>query len=77
MEYPWESGDNYCMFTVWLNTWFSHILMNKFHVLELRNGEIKVKKDLLCIYFFIPQFQPYVYVATQFNDQLPVGLLAQ
>ena len=51
--------------------------MNKFHVLELRNGEIKVKKDLLCIYFFILQFQPYVYVATQFNDQLPVGLLAQ
>ena len=51
--------------------------MNKFHVLELRNGEIKVKKDLICIYFFIPQFQPYVYIANQFNDQLPVGLLAQ
>ena len=55
----------------------SHILMNEFHVLELRNGEIKIKKDLLCIYFFILQFQPYIYVTNKFNDLLPGGLLAQ
>ena len=50
--------------------------MNEFHVLELRNGEVKGKKDL-CIYFFILQFQPYIYVTNKFNDLLPGGLLAQ
>ena len=47
--------------------------MYEIHILELRNEEINVKKILAVIFILI--FPGYI--TNQFNDQLPVGLIAQ